>query len=233
MSKRKRRRRFTNIGEYISADELRTYIEHADKGNLDFLTALIATRRQDILAKEGAMEFPIYQRLEKKLDAIETKIKTVIKVENGVDVGTSNELTPSFLYGYFQDYPTDAYFEAYSQWQKTIKDLNQLQDKIGAIIAVREKIRKAGFDIVKTRFSQRSLSTYLDIPASQANAFNVVFGRRYDMSRLQALIWRDPSKISPEQTFSVRISDHINDTFYNQSMGQRQSYRQADVNIYI
>ncbi|MFD1673016.1 hypothetical protein ACFQ5M_13155 [Agrilactobacillus yilanensis] len=229
MGKRKRNHRAANGTDSLRADELRRYIEHATFTDLNFLETLIAEQRQNLLAKENAVRFPVYQRLQKKLDIDEQQIRQLIAHQLRTDY--SFELTPSFLYEYFQNYPSDAYFDLYTDWQQTIKKLGQLQDKIGEILMIRDKIRHSGFDVVKTRYSQRSLSTYLYLPLEQADAFTIVFGKQYDLNHLNDLLVN--YDVSNTETFSVRISDHINGTFYNQGAHQRQSYAKADVNIYI
>ncbi|MCD2257255.1 hypothetical protein FHQ08_11055 [Lactobacillus sp. CC-MHH1034] len=231
MSKRKRKRRTVNIGEYISANELRNYIDHADMSDLNFLETLIQQKRQLILAKEGSAEFPIFQKVEARLHEDETAMRLLIKQAETVRLPSDFEFTPSFLYGYFRDYPTDEFFEKYADWQKTIKKLHELQTKIGQILAIREQIRQSGFTITKMRYSQRSLSLYLFIPLTQASAFEVVFGRAFDVMNLTADLAVSTTKEAA--SFSVRISDHVSGQFFNSKSQQLQKYHQADVNIYI
>lgn len=229
MGKRKGNHRRDNFGNTLSSKSLEQYVAHAQLADLDFLEDLITLRKQDLLAKQHAARFPIYQRAQKKLDEIEQAIRHLIMQQTHLKCPA--ELTPGFLYGYFQDYPSDAYFELYTAWKQTIKQLSDLQEKIGLIILTAQRIKHAGFEVTKVKHSQRSISTYLYLPLEQADAFKIVFGKKYDMARLNDLL----ISYAPEDAhhFSVRISDHISGSFYNQTKHQNQDYRQADVDIFI
>lgn len=231
MSQRKRKRKIVNIGEYISANELRNYVNHAAFKDLSFLQGLIDDRQQTLLAQKYANEFPVYQRLHQQLEHTEKRIMELVAKAHHPEYSLVSEITPDFLFRYFRDYPTDDFFEQYTQWQDDIKQLHRLQDRIGAIAVIRESIRKAGFKIAKIHYSQRSLSTYLYIPMNQAEAFVVLYGEKHDASRLRQLLAQ--GQYHADQLFSVRLSDHISGQYYNQTTHSHENYAAADVNIYI
>lgn len=229
MGKRKGNHRRGNSSNSTSVKNLEGYILHAQLSDLDILEDLITLRKQDLLAKKHATRFPIYQHVQKRLDHTEQAIRRLVVQQTHLECPV--ELTPGFLYDYFQDYPSDTYFELYTDWKQIIKQLSELQEKIGMIVLTTNQIKKAGFDVLKVKYSQRSISTYLYLPLEQADAFKIVFGKKYDMARLNDLL----ISYAPEDanSFSVRISDHMSGAFYNQKKHQNQDYHRADVDIFI
>ncbi|KRL12278.1 hypothetical protein [Schleiferilactobacillus perolens] len=223
------RRHIQHIGQLIPADRIRQYIAHTQLDDLQFLQQLIDERTQELLAEEGANEFPAFARLaQTRLDQL-TTLRKLIDHDQHHGYFAKHMTEPGFFHNYLRDYPTDPVFSAIHELWHIEEQLRVMQAAIGPIIQWQRRIRHAGFTINKTRHSQRSLSVYLYIPIREAEAFTIVFGRNFDIPRFEDMISHRPS--DPE--FSVRLSDHVTGVYYNQKEQAQRRYREADIDIYV
>ncbi|MBO3092232.1 hypothetical protein J5F27_09900 [Schleiferilactobacillus harbinensis] len=223
------RRRLQDVGQIVSADRMRQYVAHAQLEDLQFVQQLIDERTEEILAEQGAGEFPAFARLAQKRQDQLVVLQRLIDHEQGRGYYQKHATAPSFFHDYLRDYPTDAIFDATHELWDIDDALRRMQAAIGPIIQWQRRIRKAGFTINQTRHSQRSLSVYLYLPIHQAEAFAIVFGQNFDVPRFLDMVAHRPT--DPE--FSVRLSDHVTGLYYNQREGAQRRYREADINLYV
>ncbi|ERL63989.1 hypothetical protein [Schleiferilactobacillus shenzhenensis] len=223
------RRRIQHIGQIIPADRMRQYVAHAQLADLHFLQELIDGRTEEILAEEGANEFPAFARLAQQREDQLTTLARLIDKNQGRGYYKKHATAPNFFHDYLRDYPTDEIFDAIHTLWAIEAQLRDMQAAIGPILQWQRRIKQAGFTINTVHHSQRSLSVYLYLPVNQAEAFTIVFGQHFDVPRFLTTVAHRPS--DPE--FSVRLSDHVTGMYYNQSEGAQQRYREADINLYV